>query len=155
MELTTLSMYVTLALLTVLTSSVSLSGTPPSLSEVSSNLTLYLATLHSRLNDVAGPKADPYVVWETFLDVTSSVMIQWDDKLRQTRSFHPARRDGSIFVSLGSYRDPFCPMTLKSIYKQSKYPEKVFVGLFQQNCFKDCRTGVLAGGVVEVTNYAA
>ena len=32
----------------------------------------------------------------------------------------------------------------------AEHPERLFVGLFQQNCFEaKCRTGVLAGGVVE------
>lgn len=41
-------------------------------------------------------------------------------------------------------------MTIKSLYSQAKHPEKIFVGLLQQNCFeKKCRTGVLKGGIVE------
>lgn len=126
-----------------------ITSTPPTLQQVASNITNYLTILHSRLEELAGPRADPYAVWETYLEVTSKTVMAWDDKIRQTQSFHPSRRDGSIFVSLGTYRDPFCPMTLKSLYSQSKSPEKIFVGLFQQNCFRNCRTGVLAGGVVE------
>ncbi len=46
--------------------------------------------------------------------------------------------------------DPFCPMTMKSLFSNAKSPDKIFVGLFQQNCFEaKCRTGVLEGGVVK------
>lgn len=39
---------------------------------------------------------------------------------------------------------------MKSLYAQAKYPQKINVGLLQQNCFdKVCRTGVLKDGVVE------
>jgi hypothetical protein len=41
-------------------------------------------------------------------------------------------------------------MTIKSLFSNAKFPEKIFVGLFQQNCFgPKCRTGVLVGGKVE------
>ena len=41
-------------------------------------------------------------------------------------------------------------MTLKSLYAMAEHPERLFVGLFQQNCFdQKCRTGVLEGGKVE------
>ena len=68
----------------------------------------------------------------------------WDYENRHR--FPKPRNDQSIFVSLGTYRDPYCPMTLKSLYANAQHPERLFVGLFQQNCFeKKCRTGVLKG----------
>ena len=43
-------------------------------------------------------------------------------------------------------------MTIKSLFSQAKYPENLYIGLFQQNCFeKKCRTGVLAGGKINET----
>jgi hypothetical protein len=39
----------------------------------------------------------------------------------------------TIFISIASYRDPLCPMTLISIYEMAKHPERVFIGLCQQN----------------------
>jgi hypothetical protein len=121
---------------------------PPPLSEIERNMTLYLTTLHQRLGAVAGPTATGLQAWETFLEVTKAMPMVWDE---QNKYRYPkARDDNSIFVSLGTYRDPYCPMTIKSLYANAKYPEKVFVGLFQQNCFgPKCRTGVLVGGRVE------
>jgi len=53
---------------------------------------------------------------------------------------------------LGTYRDPYCPMTIKSLYDKAHDKSKLFVGLLQQNCFEDkCRSGVLKGGKVEDT----
>lgn len=123
------------------------SSNPPTLKEIETNVTYYLRTLHSRLNQIAGPQVDPVVAWETFLEVTKNTVMKWDDE-NKNRHFKP-RNDDSIFVALGTYRDPFCPMTLKSLYSQSANPSKLFVGLFQQNCFANCRTGVLKGGVIE------
>lgn len=121
---------------------------PPSLAEVERNMTTYLQTLHQRFLDIAGPRVNGKLAWETFLEVTRDMPMTWDfeNKYRQ----YVPREDGSIYVALGTYRDPFCPMTIKSLYSQAKHPEKLHVGLFQQNCFeKVCRTGVLAGGKVE------
>ena len=123
---------------------------PPPLEEISRNISVYLNTLHHRLGAIAGPKVEAAEIWETFLDVTKNTLIKWDDA--NSKRFPTPRKDGSIFVSLGTYRDPYCPMTLKSLYAKAKHPDKLFVSLFQQNCFeKSCKTGVLKGGVVEDT----
>ena len=61
----------------------------------------------------------------------------------------PRRDDGSIYLSLATYRDENCINTIKWAYEKAKHPEKLFVGLVQQNCHKDCRSGVLEGGKVE------
>jgi Glycosyltransferase (GlcNAc) len=124
---------------------------PPPLAEIERNLTLYLHTLHDRLGALAGPKVDAPIVWETYLEITKNMVMKWDDENRHR--FPTPRKDGSIFVSLGTYRDPYCPMTIKSLYSQAKYPERLYVGLLQQNCFETvCRTGVLKGGLVEDTS---
>jgi hypothetical protein len=103
---------------------------PPSLNEVKRNLTTYLHTLHGRLGALASRTVDPEHVWETFFEVTNSLPAQWD---RDNRGrFHTTRDDKSIFVSLGTYRDPYCPMTIKSLYHQAHDPSKIFVGLLQQ-----------------------
>lgn len=121
---------------------------PAPLEEIRANMTLYLHTLHSKLASMAGPTVDAESVWEAYLQITKSMPMAWDDQNKHR--IPVAKNDGSIFVSLGTYRDPYCPMTLKSLYAQAKNPEKLFVGLLQQNCFlQTCRTGVLVGGKVE------
>jgi hypothetical protein len=121
---------------------------PPPMKEIEDNMTLYLHTLHKRLTALTGPNVDAIEVWETFLEVTKDLPMTWDAQNKYR--FPKPRQDNSIFVSLGTYRDPYCPMTIKSLYKNAKDPENVFVGLFQQNCFGPvCRTGVLVGGKVE------
>lgn len=39
----------------------------------------------------------------------------------------------TIFVSVASYRDKNCSRTLASIFSEAKYPERIFIGLCQQN----------------------
>ena len=120
----------------------------PTLTEIQKNMTVYLHTLHKRLGDLAGPTVTAEAVWEEYLDVTKSTLIRWDDENKHR--LPKQKIDNSIFVSLGTYRDPYCPMTIKSLFAKAKYPEKLFIGLLQQNCFeKKCRTGVLVGGKVD------
>lgn len=46
----------------------------------------------------------------------------------------------TIFISIASYRDRLCSQTLQSAFKNAKYPERIFVGLCEQNKHsdKDC-----------------
>ena len=89
-------------------------------------------------------------IWETYAEVTKNTLIKWDDYNRKTNRYHVPRKDNSIFVSISTYRDTLCPMTLKSIYSHAARPENVNIAIFQQNCFEEkCRTGVLEGGKVE------
>ena len=121
---------------------------PPPLAEIEANMTRYLHTLHSRFMELAGPTVDAMEVWQTFMDITKEMPMTWD--AQNYHRFPMPRNDKSIFVSLGTYRDPFCPMTIKSLYSNARHPERLFVGMFQQNCFGPrCRTGVLKGGKVE------
>ena len=121
---------------------------PPPLAEIEKNMTLYLTTLHAKLEAMSGPSATGMLAWDTFVEVTKNMPMVWDEQNKYR--FPKPRQDDSIFVSLGTYRDPFCPMTIKSLYANAKHPDKIFTGLFQQNCFgPKCRTGVLVGGKVE------
>jgi [Skp1-protein]-hydroxyproline N-acetylglucosaminyltransferase len=43
----------------------------------------------------------------------------------------------TIFISVASYRDDECPNTLNSIYKNAKFPNRIFVGICQQNHTSD------------------
>lgn len=61
----------------------------------------------------------------------------------------PRRSDGSIFVSIATYRDENCLNTVSNAYGKAKDPTKLFVGLVQQNCEANCRSGVLEGGRME------
>ncbi len=120
---------------------------PPPLEEIRANMTYYLHTLHSRLGALAGPNVDAAEVWDAYLDTTKELLMKWDTQNKNR--FPKPRDDKSIFVSLGTYRDPYCPMTLKSLYSEAEHPERLFVGLLQQNCFeKECYSGVLEGGKV-------
>ena len=121
---------------------------PPSLEEIKRNMTHYLHTLHTRLGGLAGPHVEAMEVWDAYLDTTKSLLMKWDEDNKHR--FPKPRTDNSIFVSLGTYRDPYCPMTLKSLYSNAQNTDRLYVGLLQQNCFEaECRTGVLVGGKVE------
>jgi hypothetical protein len=43
----------------------------------------------------------------------------------------------TIFVSVASYRDPRCWDTIRDLYTKAKYPDRVFVGIVEQNNYED------------------
>jgi hypothetical protein len=49
----------------------------------------------------------------------------------KTRSWE--RNDTTIFVSISSFRDKLCPKTLFNIFTKASHPERITVGVVQQN----------------------
>jgi len=47
------------------------------------------------------------------------------------------RSDSSLFVTMASFRDKLCPVTLFNIFTKASYPERVTVGVVQQNMDTD------------------
>jgi hypothetical protein len=43
----------------------------------------------------------------------------------------------TIFISVASFRDKLCPITLASIFNNAKHPFNIFVGVYQQNSKDD------------------
>jgi len=118
---------------------------PMTLEEIITYLDNWIHGLHDALSKVK--KATYEGIWEAYHDYTVKTLYVWD---REYLSRMPPRRDdGSIFLSLATYRDENCLNTIKWAYEKAKNPEKLFVGLVQQNCHKDCMSGILEGGKVE------
>lgn len=64
------------------------------------------------------------------LESTGTNCIDYLPAKNQTRH---ALRPNAIFVSVASYRDAECSKTIKSMYETAKWPDRVFVGICQQN----------------------
>ncbi|CAM9987760.1 unnamed protein product, partial [Discosporangium mesarthrocarpum] len=47
------------------------------------------------------------------------------------------RSDTSIFIGVSSFRDKRCPRTLFNFYTKAKHPERIFIGVVQQNAVGD------------------
>jgi len=47
--------------------------------------------------------------------------------------FNYSMKPNTIFVSVASYRDNECSMTLDSLFSNARYPERIFVGICEQN----------------------
>lgn len=92
-------------------------------------------------------------IWQVYHDLVAETLYPWDQHYLEHM---PERReDDSIYVSIASYRDEHCLSTMQNAYSHAQYPEKLFVGLVQQNCVEDCKSGVLEGGVIEVRTDVA
>ncbi|EEC47169.1 predicted protein [Phaeodactylum tricornutum CCAP 1055/1] len=81
-------------------------------------------------------------VWQAYHDLAVSTLYPWDREYLQRMP--PRRDDGSIFLSVATYRDENCYNTVYNAYAKAKNPDQLFIGLVQQNCHADCKSGVLA-----------
>ena len=118
---------------------------PMTIEEITTFLTNFLHLLHETC--AAIKKATHREIWQAYHDLAVKMLYPWD---REYLNRMPKRRDdGTIFLSLASYRDENCPNTLKWAFEKAKHPERIFVGLVLQNCYDHCRSGVLEGGRME------
>ena len=58
------------------------------------------------------------------------------------RTLYPVRTDGSIFLSIASYRDHRLENTLKEAFGKAKHPEKLFAGVVIDNFKKIKEVGM-------------
>eukprot|EP00904_Undaria_pinnatifida_P009580 jgi/Undpi1/5752/HiC_scaffold_2.g01026.m1 len=119
-----------------------------SMEEITSNMRSFLSQLNSVYKDIQGP--EPLKIWDLYKQATDEWLMPMDRDF-EGQTLFDVKKDDSVFVSVASYRDENCPTTLKEMYSKADHPEKLFIGLVQQNCESNCRTGVLEGGVVEDT----
>ena len=116
--------------------------------EIIDYLETWVSQLHNNLLRLQDP--EPQQIWEAYVDLSIHTLLPWDKEYLQRM---PERRqDGSIFLSIASYRDEKCVATLEQAFEKATYPEKLFVGLVQQNCLNDCQTGVMEDGLTHPTN---
>ena len=120
---------------------------PMELTEIIEYLDSWIHQLHETL--LQAKHATFEGIWQAYHDLTVKTLYPWD---REYLSRMPPRRDdGSIFLSVATYRDENCYNTVYNAYANAKNPENLFIGLVQQNCHHDCKSGVLSNlSMVEV-----
>jgi len=112
---------------------------PMTLSEILTFLQSFLKKLNS--SNIRNKHTTFHGIWAAYHDLTVKTLYPWD---QDYLSRMPTRReDGSVYLSVVSFRDEFCPATLMEAFAKAKNPEKLFVGLVQQNCEDKCRSGIL------------
>lgn len=123
---------------------------PMELNEIREYLEKWIHNLHEVL--VTAKHESHFGIWQAYHDLTVKTLYLWD---REYLERMPERReDGTIFLSIATYRDENCLNTVKWAFEKAKHPEKLYVGMVQQNCHKDCQSGILAGGKTEVRDDA-
>eukprot|EP00980_Cylindrotheca_fusiformis_P026180 scaffold15497_cov117-Cylindrotheca_fusiformis.AAC.7 len=77
---------------------------------------------------------EPADIRAIYYSLTSKHLIPLDKALKQS-SFPKIRTDGSIFMSVAAFREHILADTLKSAFRYSTNPNKLFIGAVVQNCF--------------------
>jgi Glycosyltransferase (GlcNAc) len=118
--------------------------TPLTISEITDYLSQWISQLHQHLQQSDFKKGKEQAIWTAFHNLTINTLYPWDQQYLQRMPLR--RQDGSIFLSVASYRDENCLNTMLEAYRKAKDPNKLFVGLVQQNCQQDCYTGIMKDG---------
>ena len=136
-----------------------LAGTHPTIAGVSIILDRFLQGMHGSNAELASRRppnrAKRDDVHEAFARMAREHLVPFDEAYRG-RSVFPIRDDGSVFLSLASFRDHLLGDTLKGAFDQAANPERLFVGAIVQNCLGldpypgepgvQCRTGAQVVG---------
>jgi len=94
----------------------------------------FISELHDRNQEASIADAEGQQVLEYSFHLTEKHLKPFDAAYRGKHIF-PLREDGSIYISLAAFREPYLVGTLVSAFKNAKNPEKLFVGAVIQNCF--------------------
>ncbi len=75
------------------------------------------------------------VVYKTDYFMSEKFGIQCTDLIGMKSINHPnyPTKPDTIFVSIASYRDNECSLTLDTLFGNAKYPHRIFVGICEQN----------------------
>ena len=76
--------------------------------------------------------------------VSAHNWIPYDDSFSYKNNHPPPIKSSSwkdekstLFLMIASFRDKLCPKTLFNVYTKSKAPNRIFIGLVQQNLPED------------------
>ena len=114
---------------------------PISIDEIIIFFNNFLSTLHEKFQNQHRTEYDG--VWKIYHDYALEVLYPWDREYLQRM---PKRRnDDSVFLSIATYRDESCLNTMTWAYEKAKNPDKLNVGIVQQNCMENCLGGLVDG----------
>jgi len=134
---------------------VTLSGTNPTMAGIHAILQRFLLALHESNRHFATNAETEKDreglrdrVIQAYFDLANKYLVPFERAYRGKNIF-PVREDGSIFMSLASFRDHLLGATLKDAFRKAEHPERLYVGAVIQNCFGDeyvCKTGAQVVG---------
>ena len=101
---------------------------PMQLKEITDYLENWIHLLHDTLGQYKNANYEQ--IWQGYHDLTVKTLYPWDREY--LKRMPPRRHDGSIFMSVATYRDENCMNTLREAYKQAANPDNLFIGLVQQ-----------------------
>jgi hypothetical protein len=86
-----------------------------------------------------------------FIILFVTVLILFFRRIDSFTNIRKEIKKGTIFVSIASYRDAECSMTVRTIYNKARYPERIFLGICEQN--KDQELEKCVSSDPEVNKY--
>jgi len=125
----------------------------PTIAGIVALLQNFVSEFHNLNKELSTGDSPPAKIIRKFFRLAEKHLLPFDAYYRGETIF-PVRDDGSIFMSLASFREHLLKETMVAAFGNAKSPEKIFVGAVVQNCFgrvdsdgsihtegKPCRTG--------------
>jgi len=100
---------------------------PPAMEDVIAYLDAFIRRLHVKFIELKA--ASKMEVYEAYRAAAERVLLPFDKRWRGRTVFPVRHGEGSIFLSVASYRDHRLENTLKEAFSNAKHPEKLFVGV--------------------------
>jgi len=134
-----------------------LSGTP-TIAGIVALLHNFVGEFHDLNKNLSAEKSPPAQIVRKLFNLIEDKLLPLDAAYRGETIF-PVREDGSIFMSLASFREYLLKETLVAAFTNAESPDKLFIGAVVQNCFgkvnddgsidttgEPCRTGFVVTG---------
>ncbi len=118
--------------------------------EIDTALHDFLRDLNLKFKGMDDP--DFHQIWNAYMEIAELHLVPLDKKTINNSGLFPVEENKSIFISTVAYgQDDGCMTMLKDVYSNALHPEKVAVGLVQEN-FKSDDDDTPTGGEDAVSN---
>ncbi len=99
--------------------------------EIDTALDNFLTDVNMKFTSMDNP--DVREIWSIYRNLAELHLLPLDRRTKRNKGLFPVLENKSIFVSIVSYGNDNCCELLKDIYSNALHPEKVTVGLVEEN----------------------
>lgn len=101
---------------------------------------------HKTSNNIIVNHIQPADIRAAYFALSTKHLVPLDKALKKSE-YPKLREDGSVFMSLAAFREHILSDTMKSAFRYSSNPDKLYIGAVVQNCFGGtgfdaCKTGM-------------
>ncbi len=107
--------------------------------DIDAALDSFLRDLNVKFTAMGDDDEPPDVkdIWRAYTESVELCMLPFDRQTKLNEGLFPVQDDRSIFISLISYGNDYCPTMLTDMYSKARDPNKIVVGLIEEKFEND------------------